>query len=188
MKATLILFLFISILNNAEFKQNKLTQIEDMEDPILSSSPRKLKSEASNALKYIFGISFDFGTKVYNEDYVLISNKNLKVTAKLSSSCIRSIKFGANSGVISIKEGKINADKFFEFINRDNLYTVVVKRFDLAQKIIYNFFSKFKDVIPNGSLYFNFSLNLVEFEFIFIPKGEKICDGKLIVRLIPFKK
>ena len=187
MKVTLILFLFISILNNAEFKQNTLTQIEDLEDPILEARPRVLKSEASKAIKSLTGISIDFGTKEFNKDYVLIKNKQMIATAKLSTSCTRGTKLRNFGGIVTIQEGKIIENKLIELMTRQfEIYKILVNRFDLAKTIINNFLSKYKDVIPNGSFIFNLDTDLVTFEFIFIPKGETICDGKLIVRLIPF--
>ena len=190
MKGALLFLLFL-ILNKAEFKQNMLTQIEDMKDPILSSSPRALKSEASNALKYIMGISFNFGTKIYNKDYILASNKFWKFTGRLSTSCNPTLNRGKNSvvGVVIIQGGKIMKNELKELKLRltGNLYNLMVERFNLDY-IINNFYNKFKDVIPDGAFYFNVSLNLVEFEFVFLPKGKKTCDGKLIVKIIPFKK
>ena len=149
MKGALLFLLFL-ILNKAEFKQNMLTQIEDMKDPILSSSPRALKSEASNALKYIMGISFNFGTKIYNKDYILASNKFWKFTGRLSTSCNPTLNRGKNSvvGVVIIQGGKIMKNELKELKLRltGNLYNLMVERFNL-EYIIYNINHKFKDVM-----------------------------------------
>ena len=112
----------------------------------------------------------------------------MKITARLSSSCNASIKGVRNNeaGAVVIQGGKI-IDNELEKQLKSDLYNLVVKRWNL-EYIIDNLNYKIKCAIPDGTFYFNLSLNLIEFEFIFFPKGKKICDGKLIVNMIPFKK
>jgi hypothetical protein len=61
-RTTLILFLLISLLNDAKLKVNILGQINEeiFDEPILTSNLSALRIEASKSIKNLFGISFSF--------------------------------------------------------------------------------------------------------------------------------
>lgn len=86
MRRTLILILLISLLNEAEFKVNLLSEINEeiFDEPILTENLSALRTEASKAIKNLFGITFSFSQTVFDKE-VVIHPGNPKITAKLSS-------------------------------------------------------------------------------------------------------
>ena len=51
MKLNLVLLLLLLILNDVTLKQNILSQIENVEDPILTANSSTFKAEAAKAIK-----------------------------------------------------------------------------------------------------------------------------------------
>jgi uncharacterized protein (UPF0147 family) len=184
MKITLIFILLLSILNDAQLKQNILSQIEDVEDPILTANSSTFKAESAKAIKNLLGISYNFDTKIFERTYVLHSNP--RITAKLSSSCKSSITLGYTSGYIRLKGGEVVSQMGTQIkLGR--------KSIDLLEKSLNANFSKMmdiltqklKDAVVDGDIYFDFSLTGVKIEIIFDTKGKAVCDGKLIIGILP---
>ena len=183
MKISLIIILLLSILNDAGLKQNILSQIEDVEDPILTANSSTFKAESAKAIKNLLGISYNFDTKLFEKTYVLHSNP--RITVKLSSSCQSSITLKYTSGFYLIKGGAV-ANQVGTQIKLGR------KSIDLIEKILNDNFSKMMDILTqklksavvDGYIYFEFSLTGVKIEIIFNNQGKTKCDGKLIIQIL----
>ena len=185
MKSTLVLLLLLSILNDAEFKQNILTQIEDVEEPVLEANPSALKTEASKAIKNLFGISFSFSTKALEKEY-LIHAGNPKITAKLSSSCSTTISMGSNSGSFTLKGGAVVSQKGTKVTLSKKSLNIVGKNLNLDfSKMTATLSKKLKGAVVDGTVSFSFSLTGAKIEITFNTKGSTKCDGKLTINITP---
>ncbi len=108
-RGTLILILLISLLNDAQLKVNILGEIREeiFDEPILTSNLPNLRTEASKAIKNLFGISFSFSQTVFEKE-VVIHPGNPTITAKLSSTCSTKVQFGKNKGFFTINYLNLN--------------------------------------------------------------------------------
>ena len=185
MKATLVLFLLLSILNDAELKQNILAQIDDVEDPVLMANPTALKAGAEKAIKNLFGITYSFSTKLLDKEYV-IHYGNPKITAKLSSSCSTSITIGSNSGSFTMKGGVVVSQKGTKVNLSQNTFSLVGKNLNFNfSTMTATLTKKLKGAIADGTVSFSFSLTGAKIEITINSKGSTKCDGKLTITISP---
>jgi hypothetical protein len=183
MKSSLILILLLSILNNAEFKQNLLAKISDVEEPVLRANLSALRKEASQAVKNLFGISYSFDLTVFEKE-VVIYYGNPKITAKLSSSCSTSITMGSNSGSFTLKGGAVISQKGTTVNLNQSSLNLVGKNLNLDfSTMTATLTKKLKTATTDGTVSFSFSPTEAKIEITFTPKGQTTCDGKLTLTI-----
>ena len=186
MKSTLVILLLLSILNDAELKQNILTKIEDVEEPVLESNLSALRSEASRAVQRLFGFSYSFSTTLFEKE-VVIHYGNPKVTAKLSSSCSTTISVGnTNSGSFTVKGGAVVSQKGAKVNLNKSSINLIGKHLNLDfSKMTATLSQKLKGSVVDGTVSFSFGLTSVKIEITFNSKGSTKCDGKLTLTISP---
>jgi len=167
MKSTLVLLLFLSI------------------DPVLMSNPTALRTEASKAIKNLFGISYSFSTTLLDTEYV-IHYGNPKITAKLSSSCGTTISMGGNSGSFTMKGGVVVKERGTKVNISQNTFLFVGKNLNVNfSTMTATLTKKLKGAVYDGTVNFSFSLTGAKIEIIFTSKGTTKCDGKLTITISP---
>lgn len=188
-KTLFIVFLLLSILNDAELKENLLSKMKveiDEEEPILKSNYIVLKNEASKIVQNLFGISFSFTNVNYDKE-VTIYNGNPKITAKLSSSCGATISFGQNNGFIQVKNGVIVSEQGTKVNLSSITSSLVGKLLNLSfEKMTATLTQKLKGAIVDGIVNFSFSPTQVQISAtITKSKGSWSCDGTVIITIKP---
>ena len=184
MKISLFLLLLLSILNDVKLNKNILSQIEDVEDPILTANSSTFKAEAAKAIKNLFGISYNFDTKLFEKAYAI--NSNPKITVKLSSSCKTSVNLGNLRGYFRLRGGAVVSQDGTK-VKLDPRCMVSLGT-DLYQKylmMMHTLSSKLKNSVVDGIIYFSFSSKGVKIEIIFDSKKALKCEGKLIIEISP---
>lgn len=185
MKRTgLILLLLLTIFNDAEFKQNILTQME--EEPILTANLGALRNEASRAVQRLFGINFSFSTTVFDKE-VVIHYGNPKITAKLSSSCSASFSLGRNGGSIKVKNGVTISQTGTKINLSKSTMNSIGKNLNIDfNKSTLTLTNKLKGAVVDGTVNFSFSLlGEAKIQLIFSSKGNNSCDGSLTITIKP---
>ena len=191
-RTTLILFLLISLLNDAELKTNILEEIgeEIFDEPILTSNLPNLRTEASKAIKNLFGISFSFSKTVFEKE-VLIHAGNPKITAKLSSSCSTKVQFGKNNGFFTIKNGVVVNQKGTKVSLSQSKISSVGKNLNVDfSKMTVTLTQKLKGAVKDGTVSFTFGPleSKIVISFTKNLKGKTTCDGTLTITIRPGSK
>ena len=184
-KATLVLILLLSILNDAELKESILSQMEE-EEPTLEVNQSLLRSEASRIPRNLFKISFDFSKTVFEKE-VVVHAGNPQITVKLSSSCTASISMGSNSGSIQVKGGAVINEK-------GTKVKLSKKEINFAGKFLNLNFNtmtatltkKLKGATSDGTIKFSFSPTKVQIAVtVTKSKGKGSCDGTVTITIKP---
>ena len=183
-RTTLVLLLFLTIFNHAELKQNILTQIE--EEPILLANESALRKEAAQAVRNLFGFSFDF-SKTLLEREVVIHSGNPIITAKLSTKCSTSISLGKNSGTMKVKNSAIISQSGTKLNLSSSSIASVNNNLKIdLQKASATLTGKLKTAVGDGIVNFTFSLTEAKFQFIFSKsQSNTSCDGSLTITIKP---
>ena len=183
-RTTLVLLLLNTIFNHAELKQNILTQIE--EEPILLANEGALRKEAAQAVRNLFGFSFDF-SKTILEREVVIHSGNPTITAKLSTKCSTSISLGKNSGSIKVKNSAIISQSGTKLNLSSSSIASVNNNLKIdLQKASATLTAKLKGAVVDGTVNFTFSLTEAKFQFIFSKsQSNTSCDGSLTITIKP---
>ena len=189
-RATLILILLISLLNDAELKVNILGQINEeiFDEPILTSNLSALRTEASKAIKNLFGITFSFSKTLFEKE-VLIHAGNPKITAKLSSSCSAKVQFGNNKGFFKIENGVTVSQKNTKVTLSKNKLSYAGKYLGVdLSKMTATLSTKLQGAVKDGTVSFSFSPLECKITISFtksLGKGKTSCDGTLTISIKP---
>ena len=189
-RTTLILILLISLLNDAELKVNILEQINEeiFDEPILTSNLSALRTEASKAIKNLFGITFSFSQTVFDKE-VVIHAGNPKITAKLSSSCSTKIQFGTNSGFFTIKNGVTVNQKGTKVSLSPTKISSTGKYLNVDfSKMTLTLSKKLQGAVKDGTVSFSFSPLESKISISFsksLGNGKTSCDGTLTITIKP---
>ena len=189
-RTTLILILLISLLNDAELKVNILEQINEeiFDEPILTSNLSALRTEASKAIKNLFGISFSFSQTVFDKE-VVIHPGNPKITAKLSSKCSTKVQFGKNTGFFTIKNGVTVDQKGTKVSLSQNKLISAGKYLNVDfSKMTLTLSKKLQGAVKDGTVSFSFSPleSIISISFTkSLGKGKTSCDGTLTITIKP---
>ena len=184
-KATLVLILLLSILNDAELKESILNQMEE-EEPTLEVNQSLLRSEASRILRNLFKISFDFSKTVFEKE-VVVHAGNPQITVKLSSSCTASISMGSNSGSIQVKGGAVISENGTKVKLSKNQINFAGKFLNLNfNTMTATLTKKLKGATTDGTIKFSFSPNKVQIAVtVTKSKGKGSCDGTITITIKP---
>ena len=184
-KATLVLILLLSILNDAELKESILNQMEE-EEPTLEVNQSLLRSEASRILRNLFKISFDFSKTVFEKE-VVVHVGNPQITVKLSSSCKASISMGSNSGSIQVKGGAVISENGTKVKLSKNQINFAGKFLNLNfNTMTATLTKKLKGATSDGTIKFSFSPTKVQIAVtVTKSKGKGSCDGTVTITIKP---
>ena len=184
-KATLVLILLLSILNDAELKESILSQMEE-EEPTLEVNQSLLRSEASRILRNLFKISFDFSKTVFEKE-VVVHAGNPQITVKLSSSCSASISMGSNSGSIQVKGGAVISENGTKVKLSKNQINFAGKFLNLNfNTMTATLTKKLKGATSDGTIKFSFSPTKVQIAVtVTKSKGKGSCDGTVTITIKP---
>jgi hypothetical protein len=189
-RTTLILILLISLLNDAELKVNILGEINEeiLDEPILTSNLQNLRTEASKAIKNLFGISLSFSKTVFDKEMIIYLG-NPKITVKLSSSCSTKIQFGKNSGFFTIKNGVTVNQKGTKVSLSSNKIITAGKYLKVDfSKMTDTLSKKLQGAVNDGTVSFSFSPLESKISISFtksLGNGETSCDGTLTITIKP---
>lgn len=191
-RTALILVLLISLQNVAELKTNILEEVgeEIFEEPILTSNLPNLRTEASKAIKNLFGISFSFSKTVFEKE-VVVHAGNPKITAKLSSSCSTKVQFGKSSGFFTIKNGAVVNQKGTKVSLSQSKVSTVGKHLSVDfSKMTLTLTNKLKGAVRDGTVSFTFGPleSKIVISFTKNLKGKTSCDGTLTITIKPGSK
>lgn len=187
-KTSFILFLLLSILNNAEFKENLLSKMieEDDEEPILRTNIGILRDEAVKITRNLFGISYRFERLNFEVERV-IHYGNPQITAKLSSKCGTTISMGKNSGSFQIKGGAV-INKKGTNINLSNTNINYTGKFLNVnfKTLTVTLTNKLQGATTDGEVSFSFSPTQAQIQVtVTKSKGNSSCDGSITYTIKP---